>query len=784
MYFEMEEMLDDDMAARVPGTFMSRDASFRLAGRTSNPDIEALTFSLAGDSTCHGWWATSSDNEAQLYPAELRLKRRLLRLNAEHLLRFVYTDTCCNGRLDLEDHTFVRLYSNVVRAPRGDGFHGSQGVNSTFNPAANNATKAQMSKKCGEVFRYSQSQFSMEHDVEPIIEWLTTRPRAPLSRSDALKKALSSDYAINRRTIGREPAELCRALQEFEQQLHLMDEEARHRGERPLIKPPTLWGGAGTVETIKCKLACCLKGCFSDPLPVEDMFLTIPAGAVGPGAETGLSRHYSRSQTTKNETLHRLLNRLVEGISNITPELLGARIKLRIYQYNDDRDVTLGRRSRHLSVPFWRRVQLEARARGTIGGSLGLMASTPVPRQPEKQREIFGFDYFLAIQQRGVGTIRAEVESSLKQSTDDEALYDSVKSHLGETQRSSIELLLPDGNVSDDVREKLREIARRASNNNNEASTDVFGELDAAVLAAGRRGGGEGRGNARHRKYAAQKSSSDDMTLGAAISPETTDEVELAISAVNQALAAKLKARALYADAASFFNRAYLMNCYSRGRDADSAAPLNLRSTTTAGLLQDFIQAASKSARQQSNTELLAAADSQEEGEEEEEEGEEETSSVSHRLHPLAEAVHRSGTPARSTTTISVRRSTAATIPPSSSSEASSRAALLPPPLPPAATTLPIPPSSSTELSLIAPVAASRRKRVRPAEEAANDHVHVRREPLNASMVGDLTAPLAKRYARLTFKTKRQHHNIEQFKTVLREYFQEQPPGHSLRAPP
>ena len=79
----------------------------------------------------------------------------------------------------------------------------------------------------------------------------------------------------------------------------------------------------GTLEKVGCKVKCAEKGCYSDPLPVRDMHITIPAGETsGAGSASGLDAHYC--------------------VSGIRSEALQMRIKLRIYRYNYGIDMRLG----------------------------------------------------------------------------------------------------------------------------------------------------------------------------------------------------------------------------------------------------------------------------------------------------------------------------------------------------------------------------------------------------------------------------------------------------------
>lgn len=60
----------------------------------------------------------------------------------------------------------------------------------------------------------------------------------------------------------------------------------------------------------------------------------------------GMVEYVKKSETGKNEGLHRILNRLVDGISNITDTNFEPRLVLRCFRYNQvQRKDTLTQRS-------------------------------------------------------------------------------------------------------------------------------------------------------------------------------------------------------------------------------------------------------------------------------------------------------------------------------------------------------------------------------------------------------------------------------------------------------
>eukprot|EP00966_Prymnesium_polylepis_P021277 489344-Prymnesium_polylepis.1 len=61
----------------------------------------------------------------------------------------------------------------------------------------------------------------------------------------------------------------------------------------------------GTLEQDESMLECIDRGCLSDPLPVQQMYIPIKE------LQSGLVQRMKKSESVKNETTHKGVNRLV-----------------------------------------------------------------------------------------------------------------------------------------------------------------------------------------------------------------------------------------------------------------------------------------------------------------------------------------------------------------------------------------------------------------------------------------------------------------------------------------
>ena len=87
------------------------------------------------------------------------------------------------------------------------------------------------------------------------------------------------------------------------------------------------------------KKSCIKKGCCSDPLPIDNMYLTYERYG-----NDRLCRRIKKSSSCKNETLHKGGNTLVQNVSRLGSDLLAPRLAFFIYRHNRQCDQRLGRR--------------------------------------------------------------------------------------------------------------------------------------------------------------------------------------------------------------------------------------------------------------------------------------------------------------------------------------------------------------------------------------------------------------------------------------------------------
>lgn len=130
--------------------------------------------------------------------------------------------------------------------------------------------KAQYAKAVGAVVRHKHPP-----DVAAVVKYLMTRNKT-MNEVEAGRIATSKRMARYVRTVSRPVEETIAELRSVVG-LHVrLDAEAQARGELPLLQPELpsgKRGPRGAQSVLKCVIGCLRKGCCSDPMDVDGMYV-------------------------------------------------------------------------------------------------------------------------------------------------------------------------------------------------------------------------------------------------------------------------------------------------------------------------------------------------------------------------------------------------------------------------------------------------------------------------------------------------------------------------------
>ncbi len=321
--------LTANLLNREPGEFMSHDHTFRIANRALG-DARAYSFFLGEDHAIVWHGAVKGTSYDELVPAMEGMQRRFVRLGKSGKLKYVYDDLCCRGLPSerLHEHPVVDVFPGVTRCPRKDGFHACHLVTQTFNAGT------------GEVDVHARDVGStlrpiFEPDLQIAITHLVQSEK--LSRSEARREAMKRYRGTGiLRTFGPQPKDLRVRWQNLIDRLR---QDRDVKGSKSIVRTQYAMQ-KGTLEQMESMFSCIDKGCYSDPLPsVKRMYIAHARHSCC----SQLLYRVKKSESVKNETIHKGANRLVQDISRMGEDLLDIRIDFFVLANNLKVDARHGR---------------------------------------------------------------------------------------------------------------------------------------------------------------------------------------------------------------------------------------------------------------------------------------------------------------------------------------------------------------------------------------------------------------------------------------------------------
>ena len=195
------------------------------------------------------------------------------------------------------------------------------------------------------------------------------------------------DFSLRRKK--RPGDEICKGIDQIFNTYH--EEEGWLREDKEGISKP------GTATVFARVKSCALKGCLSDPVPIDEMY-----DLVGYTKEFALPEYRCKGGSGKNESLHGAINAWMSGISNISEDKMQRHITLFLYEYNQKLDVLNGVCD---AGPGYAFEMLEANAKAE---GLGMLPPFPICASGGLELngdgflldETFGFEYYRQWQQQ------------------------------------------------------------------------------------------------------------------------------------------------------------------------------------------------------------------------------------------------------------------------------------------------------------------------------------------------------------------------------------------------
>jgi hypothetical protein len=345
--FELiHKYLLQDLFSRTPGQFIRWDATFKFMSKTSDdPESDEENNALHVVWGTHGHvltFAFAGSEQIQVFQRLMYfLKRRCFRIGGieeVNRVQFGFSDTCCEGLIDPSLHWFLVLWPGAVRAPMKDLFHGFQNITSQTS-----GTESDLNQIFTSALSTGCLKFDEDGKTAAARKYMQSTRGANLcleAAKDQVMKVASYKKSISNRVPP--PDELVAAVDDAYSRIKRLDDErayqanAANKGYIKYLKSAVADKRMGTENAVLNAKKHILKGCWSDPLPMDQM--NVPIDPEDPESEKLRLRG-----TSGGESNNKTYNKMVEGIGRQSTDLAYKKAMLRIHRWNLDKDNRLAK---------------------------------------------------------------------------------------------------------------------------------------------------------------------------------------------------------------------------------------------------------------------------------------------------------------------------------------------------------------------------------------------------------------------------------------------------------
>lgn len=338
------------------------------------------------------FWGLNADSDDALLPGlrawaltlqnQVYIDKKGNSANALHAVRGWGDDRCCR-QSEPTKHPYVQIFPFLDRGPFKDGCHSIQEIVDTIE---NPDLKGVVSQQFGSIIRAP-----LEEDIQKVVQWLMFKrpPNKRITSAQEARTLAMSNFNHAIRTTGRPAAviavELLTLGRYFEDR-RIAWEKSPGESELPAFRPPNMRNNKlSSWETVQNVVECARKGCLSDCFVIDEMYMDVSTGP-----KTDLISRIKKFESVKNESWHRIANLLVSEVSNIDMSLLEMCLHLRIFRYNMDIDIRMGKRKKNDNLPFWLLKERLEYSHGVLQGADAQLRAAHFPA-PMDCTELQGF---------------------------------------------------------------------------------------------------------------------------------------------------------------------------------------------------------------------------------------------------------------------------------------------------------------------------------------------------------------------------------------------------------
>ena len=337
-----------DLLDRTPGRILRWDATFDFTSKImddllSEEQIKALGIIWGEHGHILSYAFFEGESPTNWQRMHMGLHRRCERKGKQYVDAVIagYSDLCCENHIDPTEHWFPKIWPNVVRAPLKDSFHGVKMA--TEAPATAGPEHPLHTNWCRKVSS-ALLEFPPAEKLKVIRNF---QKKQPGTASD-----LAWDYIIGSKSwkkkmknrthsIRDAVAALEEAWSDLEQKDQALADQALLNGEHYVhyIKSAVPNYRRGTEYEVKNLISHLEKGCYADPLPIDQM--NIPAKRAKKPKKDVLPNMLRLRGTSMGESSNKQVNNARNNATRLSAELADARILLRIARINRQKDAAV-----------------------------------------------------------------------------------------------------------------------------------------------------------------------------------------------------------------------------------------------------------------------------------------------------------------------------------------------------------------------------------------------------------------------------------------------------------
>jgi len=416
MFQLVHEYLLRDLYNRTPGLCIKWDGTYKYAKMTmQDPEaaeeihVLCILFGQYGHILS---FAFAADEKGPVFQRlHYFLKKRCDRLGKSHEPRFAVTDTCCEGVTDVENHWVAQLWPNITRAPYKDLMHGQKKIFDATRGHSHDLHKSFTSSVRDVCMLWdvaSQKRIYKHYQKQERRPTLLAEVGIPIMmKSDKYKKKIHN-YIPDKKKLAEGMKE-CYSDLLADEEVKRNDAAHQHKGYLSYVLKPIVGTRRGTQKEVENMVWHINKGCYTYPIPTEEM-----AQRIDP--DDDLSDLVRFASTSQGESANKQVNKMVHDVGQQSAIRAQQRLLLRVTRYNLDKDKRLAKVlkiKKPRKLEWYLHQALLNKHPSTFSGLFGGMSFPP--ELPDDYFEPTGIDYGRYKEWERVDNYMVEVSTGMHQ---------------------------------------------------------------------------------------------------------------------------------------------------------------------------------------------------------------------------------------------------------------------------------------------------------------------------------------------------------------------------------